>query len=69
MAMLTLTVSAGLSIAQDKASEFRNHFDQGKVLFAAGKFAEAATEFETAHTINVTEPVTQKNLALCYMKL
>ena len=36
MAMLTLTESAGLAITQDKASEFRNHFDQGKALFAAG---------------------------------
>ncbi len=68
-AMLVLALGSGFTFAADKMQEFRAHFDQGKVFYAAGKYAEAAAEWEAARVLNVSEPVTQKNLALCYMKL
>ena len=48
IATLVVTLGAGFVFAENTGDAFRVHFDKGKVFYAAGKFEEAAAEFESA---------------------
>ncbi len=47
IATLDVTLGAGFAFAENTGDAFRVHFDKGKVFYAAGKFEEAAAEFES----------------------